>query len=277
MAGACDTASFGPTFNDTLYIDRWPRSLVCGAPPAAALTTVRDAQQANGGWNFLGDPTGTDLDIDTTALAVEALVAGGADATDPAVRARAGLLRRQPAGERGLAVVRQPTTRTPPRWRSSASPPQASTWSRRAGATPPRPPQAGTAYASPTAWLGSQQLASPANDLGRIASPNDGFGVNTFATSQSVEGLLQSWLPDRARARAVVCAPADADRRHHDAGRRWPDHGDGRWLHAVDRADRRAAQHAGRARDHDHRHLRQLLGDRGHPGRHAAGCATSSW
>jgi hypothetical protein len=53
----------------------------------------------------------------------------------------------------------------------------------------------GTAYPSPTAWIRSQQLTSPPADAGRIASPNDSFGVNTFATSQSVEGLLQSWLP----------------------------------------------------------------------------------
>ena len=51
---------------------------------------IRDAQQANGGWNFNGDPTDTDIDTDTTALAVEALIAGGADATDPAVHAALG-------------------------------------------------------------------------------------------------------------------------------------------------------------------------------------------
>ncbi len=67
------------------------------------------------------------------------------------------------------------------------------------------PAATGTAYASPTAWLDSQQLASPANDLGRIASPNDGFGVNTFATSQTVQGLLQSWLPI-VRAPEQSCA-----------------------------------------------------------------------
>ena len=67
------------------------------------------------------------------------------------------------------------------------------------------PTATGTAYASPTGWLGTQQLASPSNDLGRIASPNDGFGVNTFATSQTVQGLLQSWLPI-VRAPEQSCA-----------------------------------------------------------------------
>ena len=60
---------------------------MCGTPPPAALAAIRAAQQANGGWNFNGDPTGTDVDPDTTAVAVEALVAGGADASDPAVHA----------------------------------------------------------------------------------------------------------------------------------------------------------------------------------------------
>ena len=40
-------------------------------------------------------------------LAVQALVAGGADATDPAVHAALGLLRRQPADQRRVAVVRR--------------------------------------------------------------------------------------------------------------------------------------------------------------------------
>ena len=54
-------------------------------------------------------------------------------------------------------------------------------------------------------WISSQQLTSPPSDAGRIASPNDGYGLTTFATSQSVEGLLQSWLPI-ARASAQTCA-----------------------------------------------------------------------
>ena len=84
--GGC-SATGGSTFNFTLYIIL-AQSLVCGAPSAAALQAVRDAQQTNGGWNFIGDPTTSDIDPDTTALAIQALVASGADATDPTVRAR---------------------------------------------------------------------------------------------------------------------------------------------------------------------------------------------
>jgi hypothetical protein len=190
---SADTASFGPAFSDTLY-GVLAKKLVCGAPPAAALATVRAAQQANGGWNFTGDPTGTDLDIDTTALAVESLVAGGADASDPAVHAALGFLaaQHQASGawqsfgaddpnSTSLAILAVTATGFDVEsscWRDTADP----------AAT-------GSAYASPTAWLRSQQLTTPPADAGRIASPNDSFGVNTFATSQTVEGLLQSWLP----------------------------------------------------------------------------------
>ncbi|HEY3673417.1 MAG TPA: hypothetical protein VGN51_20950 [Acidimicrobiia bacterium] len=188
-----NTATFGPAFSDTLY-GILAKDLVCGAPPAAALGTVVDAQQANGGWNFIGDPAGTDLDIDTTALAVEGLVAGGATATDPSVqRALAFFAANQQASGAWQSFGSDDPNSTSlailgitaagfdvesPCWRNTVA-----------------PTATATAYASPTGWLGSQQFASPANDLGRVASPNDGFGVNTFATSQTVQGLLQSWLP----------------------------------------------------------------------------------
>ena len=58
------------------------------------------------------------------------------------------------------------------------------------------PGLSGTAYASPTAWVRSQQQSD-----GHIASPNDGFGVNTFASTQSVEALRRGWLPVKPVAR----------------------------------------------------------------------------
>ena len=66
------------------------------------------------------------------------------------------------------------------------------------------PATAGTAYASPTAWLRSQQL--PAR-TGRIASPNDSFGVNTFATSQTVEGCCSRGCRSRVRPRRRARCP----------------------------------------------------------------------
>ncbi len=195
-----NTASFG-TFSDTLYAIL-AKKMVCGAPPPAALAAVRAGQQANGGWNFTGDPTGTDVDTDTTAVAVEGLVAGGADATDPAVHKSLGFFAAnlQPNGswqsfgasdpnstaQAILGVTATGYDVTSPCWRDVLNP----------AAT-------GTPYVDPDVWLESQQLTSPPADAGRVASPNDAFPpVNTFATSQSVEGLLRSWLPI-----AVASAP----------------------------------------------------------------------
>jgi hypothetical protein len=198
----CSTTT-DATFSNLLYI-ALAQDLACGAPQPAALTAVRAAQQAKGGWNFLGDPNGTDFDADTTALAVEALVAGGADGADPAV---AGALRFIADNQQSdgawqsfgaddpnstalsiVAVTAAGFDVESPCWRDTVD-----------------PSKAGTAYASPTVWISSQQLTSPPADAGRIASPNDGFGVNTFATSQSVQGLLQSWLPV-TRAAARTCS-----------------------------------------------------------------------
>jgi hypothetical protein len=39
-------------------------------------------------------------------------------------------------------------------------------------------------------WVRSQQQPD-----GHIASPDDSFGVNTFATSQSIQALRRGWVP----------------------------------------------------------------------------------
>lgn len=202
LMGGC-SASSDTTFNGLLYI-LLAEKLECGTISPAGVAVVRAAQQANGGWGFIGDPTGTDVDLDTTALAVEALVASGADATDPNVAAalRFFAANQQASGawqsfgaddpnSTGLAILGITAAGfdvESPCWRVTAD-----------------PASAGAAYASPTAWLRSQQLTAPPADAGRIASPNDSFGVNTFATSQTVEGLLQAWLPV-TRAAAQTCA-----------------------------------------------------------------------
>jgi hypothetical protein len=188
-----NTASFG-TFSDTLYAIL-AKKMVCGAPPPAALAAVRAGQQANGGWNFTGDPTGTDVDTDTTAVAVEGLVAGGADATDPAVHKALGFFATNlqsngswlsfgasdpnSTAQAILGVTATGYDVTSPCWRDVLNP----------AAT-------GTPYVDPDVWLESQQLTSPPADAGRIASPNDAFPpVNTFATSQSIQALRRGWLP----------------------------------------------------------------------------------
>jgi hypothetical protein len=187
-AGLQPNGSYG-TFNATLYA-ALADTLVHKAPPATTLAYIRSAQQANGGWNFSGDPTGTDLDPDTTALAVEALVAGGAGSADRSVSTALAMLAAQhdsdgswhspfDAGNPNstalamLAVTAAGWDPTSSCWRDTED-----------------PALKGTPYTSPDAYIVSQQQPD-----GHIASPNDTFGVNTFGTSQAVEGLLRSWLP----------------------------------------------------------------------------------
>ena len=199
---SADTASFGPAFSDTLYA-ALAKKLVCGAPPPAALTTIRSGQQADGGWNFLGDPTGTDIDPDTTALAVEALVAGGAGASDSQVAAALGFFvaNQQASGAWQSFGTDDPNSTSLSILAITAAGFDADTSCWRDTVVPA---SVGTTYESPSAWLRSQQLTTPPADAGRIASPNDGFGVNTFATSQTVQGLLHAWLPI-TRAASQTC------------------------------------------------------------------------
>lgn len=216
--GGCASgpATDGLFFLETAYV-AYAGEILCGAPDAGVLEQIRSVQRADGGWNFNGstapadpgDPFDPNLpDVDSTALAVQALVAGGASASDPAiVRALAYLATRQtPAGAflsfgsddpnatavAMLAITAVGFDPESPCWRDTAV-----------------PTAKGTPYPSPGAWIRSQQQPD-----GRIASPNDEFGVNTFATSQSVEGLLRSWLPIArvgSPPSCLVVAPAQAE------------------------------------------------------------------
>jgi hypothetical protein len=194
----CNTTTES-AFNDLLYV-ALGQHLACGGIQPAILDAVRAAQRSDGGWNYLGnsDPT-VDSDNDTTALAVEVLVAAGANASDPTVHAALAFFAANHQADGAwqsfgsddpnstsvaiLAVTAAGFDVESPCWRNTVDPSLAS-----------------AAYGSPTAWLRSQQASD-----GHITSPNDAFPpINTFATSQTVEGLLQSWLPV-ARASAQTC------------------------------------------------------------------------
>lgn len=197
---AGNPASYG-FFNETIF-GALAKFELCGAPNPAAMATIRDGQRADGGWNYLGDPSDiTDSDLDTTALAVQALVAGGATFADPAISAALKFIasKQTPTGgfdafgspdpnataSAVVAITAAGFDATVSCWRDSADP----------AAT-------GTAYADPSAWLRSQQQPD-----GHIASPNDIYPpVNTFATSQSVQALLLSWWPVARAAGSPTCA-----------------------------------------------------------------------
>jgi hypothetical protein len=180
--------SYG-TLNASLFAAIAKR-LVSGAVPAKTLTFIRNAQQANGGWSFSGNPAGTDLDIDTTGLAVQALVAAQVAPNDGSLtRALAFLAGQHQASgawrsfgsddpnSTSLAVLAITAAGFNPSvkcWRDTVAPGLAS-----------------SAYTSPTLWLGTQQASD-----GHIKSPNDAFPpVNTFATSQTIQALRRGWIP----------------------------------------------------------------------------------
>lgn len=191
------SGSYG-AFNDTLYA-ALALKLITGSVPAATTGVIRDAQQANGGWSFEGVASTSDLDIDTTGVAIRALLAGGAPATDPDVVAGLAFLAGQQQADGSwqafgssdpnstamaiLAVSAAGHDVTTSTWRDTVLP--AST---------------GTPYTNPDVWLRAQQRSN-----GRFSSPTDSFGVNTFATSQAVQGLLRPSLPIRTGKRAFAC------------------------------------------------------------------------
>ncbi len=86
VAGKQSNGSYG-TFNATLYamIALRKTSISIGHDTIAYL---RSTQEAGGGWNFAGDPTGkvAPADVDTTAVAIEALIAAKVVSTDTDVR-----------------------------------------------------------------------------------------------------------------------------------------------------------------------------------------------
>ena len=186
-AGAQPNGSYG-AFNATLYAAIALR-LLNGSVPANTVAYIRGAQQANGGWSFTGLPSGSDLDIDTTGLAIQALVAAKVAPNDGDLRAGLAFL----AAQHKLDGAWQAFGSDDPNSTSVATfaitasgfDPTKSCWRDVVA-----PGLAGNPYTSPIGWLRGRQLPD-----GHIASPNDGFGVNTFATSQSIEAFRRGWVP----------------------------------------------------------------------------------
>ena len=192
LAGAKPDGSYG-TFNATLYAAIALR-LLTGAVPAKTVANIRAAQEASGGWDFSGDPKSTNVDIDTTALAIQALAAANVALNDSGLR----------VGLKFLAAQQ----RTSGAWQSFGSDDPNSTSVAilaitASGFDPTKPcwrdvvdPALTGPYASPIVWIRSQQQPD-----GHIASPNDSFGVNTFASSQSIQALRREWVPVKPLAR----------------------------------------------------------------------------
>lgn len=187
-AGRTADGGYGQ-FNATLYA-AIAKKLVDDPVGGTTVTAVKAGQQASGGWGYTGDAGATDADVDTTSLAIQALVAAGVGATDTTLA----------KGVRYLVQQQQ----TDGAWQSFGSDdpnststalfaitaigenPGQSCWRDRADAT-----RTGTPYTSPVSWLRHQVGTD-----GHVVSPNDAFPpVNTFATTQSIEALRRGWLP----------------------------------------------------------------------------------
>ncbi|MFM8303111.1 MAG: hypothetical protein ACKOA9_02245 [Actinomycetota bacterium] len=202
-------ASSGLFFYESMFL-ALGGAVLCGSPAPAILTAIRAAQRTGGGWNYNGSlaPANPDdpfdpnsPDVDSTAVAIEALVAGGAAWNDPAIlsgltylasqRSENGAFRAFGADDPNATAVAMLAIA------AAGFDPDRSCWRDTV-----LPASAGAPYTPPDAWLRAQQQAN-----GRIASPNDGATPNTFASSQSAEALLRTWLPIERAAGAPTCAP----------------------------------------------------------------------
>ncbi len=162
------------------------------------ITYIRSGQASDGSFNYAGEATLLDGGADTTALAIEALVAAGKDRNDIAIVNALTYLATTINSDGSFSNFGSPdpnSTATALRglnatgintdtqaWRDFYAPSRAS-----------------LVYASPTSWLLSQQAPD-----GHIISPNDAYGINTFATSQTISALSGSWFPVRKLDAAVI-------------------------------------------------------------------------
>jgi hypothetical protein len=177
---------FGAVFNGALYaalaLDATGRPI-----PAGLVTQIREAQREDGSWNYAGDldPENTG-ETDTTALAVLALSAAGLDTTDPTVADAVAYLAgsQQPSGAWPAFGADDPNSTSMAVLALSAVQIDVTdpAWGARFGASP------SSAYVNPYAWLAGRQLPE-----GRVASPNDDFGINTFPTAQTVQAVSAQW------------------------------------------------------------------------------------
>ena len=163
--------------------------LVEGNVPAQSKSYILSGQATDGSFNYAGDPTLQDGGADTTGLTIEFLVASGDNLENPAmIRAIQYLAllinddgsipnfgTKDPnstaATLRALNATGLDSTQR--QWRDHFA-----------------PSRSGEEYASPETWLISQQSVE-----GNMTSPNDIYGLNTFATSQTISALAGNVFP----------------------------------------------------------------------------------
>ena len=171
--------------NDIAYAVRaW--AVVDGDVPTETIDVLRAAQKSDGSWAFNGDATGTDGGADTTAAVVLALLAAKVDVGDVDVEAALDYLVSQ---QQGNGSWTDGYSENP---NSTAIVMLALTEAGRSA-----PLSAGDAY-----LVGQQQPD------GHVAGPYDGYGLNTFGTTQAVEALVRASVPVAGEFASTVTVPA---------------------------------------------------------------------
>ncbi|MET0895515.1 MAG: hypothetical protein ABWY80_06665 [Acidimicrobiia bacterium] len=187
-------------FNDTLYA-ALATKIITGAVAPTTVAYTKAGQKTDGSWSYDHDSgTTTDADIDTTGLALMALLASGLTADDPAVQLGLHYLADQQTAGGSWEFFGSASTESSSRamlaiaaagfdvnsvcWRDTVA-----------------PELTGTTFVGADA-----AMEGFANLDGSIAAPG-AFNV-TYSTAQSVEGLQRSWLPITRAAPRDCITPA---------------------------------------------------------------------
>jgi Squalene-hopene cyclase C-terminal domain len=183
-------------FTDTLFA-ALAKDLLGGSAPPATVAYIESKQQAAGSWAYNADTTpSTDPDIDTTGLAVQALIAGGVPQSDPAVQHALAWLASQQNADGTWSFFGDPSAESTSRAvlaiTAAGYDPNSRCWRDSV-----LPSAAGRPFVGADAAL--EAMAQPD---GSISGPNV-FSA-AYATGQAVQGLERSWLPV-ARAADAAC------------------------------------------------------------------------
>jgi hypothetical protein len=186
-------------FTDTLFA-ALAKKLLDGSVPASTVAYIESKQQAAGSWAYNADTTpATEPDIDTTGLAVQALIAGGVAQNDPVIQHALSWIASQQNADGTWSFFGDESAESSSRAvlavTAAGYDPDSRCW---------RDTVLPSAAAQP--FVGADDaLASLAHPDGSIAGPN--VFSTAYATGQAVQGLERSWLPV-ARATDVTCAAA---------------------------------------------------------------------
>lgn len=188
-------------FNQILFAARATVALGGSVAPET-VQVIRDSQRPDGSYAFNGSPVDDpdpfafdDSDVDTTASVVLALDAAGIAPGDATLDAAVAWLLAAP----------QRTAATGAWQAFGADDPNATAVAMMAlHAVSP------TTYATELAAGAAYLLGVQAGD-GHIASPNDGFGITTFATAQAIQALEPATIPAGGTGGVGACLDGNLD------------------------------------------------------------------